>query len=188
MQTEKFGCKLCRDIQRHIVSYHKQASFFRCKVTNKFTGIRCDFECHVSLGCFTNHAKRVHGEFYNGISTAMEDEDSFSLEIIELNEREFEHSRICDLDRDLGKSRKKSEIKHRGELEDKIQQNFINGTKAADVFVARDFYKAGLSGVKNLIDKFPRRYKRKVAISSVGKKKLFHYIDLSEKLNVDFFE
>ena len=175
-----------RDIRRHIVNKHKQASFFRCKVTN--FGIRCDFECHVSLGCFTNHAKRVHGEFYNGISTAMEDEDSFSLEIIELNEREFEHSRICDLDRDLGKSRKKAEIKHRGEFEDKIQQNFIAGTKAADVFVARDFYKAGLSGVKDLIEKFPRRYKRNVAISSVGKKNLFHYINLSEKLNVDFFE
>ena len=118
----------------------------------------------------------------------MEDEESFSLEIIELNEREFEHSRVCDLDRDLGKARKKSEIKHRGELEDKIHQNFVNGTQAVNVLEARDFYKNGLSDWRTLVDKYPRRYKRKVAISSVGKKKLFHYIDLSEKLSVDFFE
>ena len=111
----------------------------------------------------------------------MEDEDSFDLEIIELNKRKFKHSRIFDPDRDLG------EIKHRGVFEDKIQENFIAGTKAADVFVERDFYKAGLSGVKDLIEKFPRRYKRNIAISSVGKKKLFHHINLSEKLNVDFF-
>ena len=97
----------------------------------------------------------------------MEDEDSFDLEIIELNKREFKHSRICDLDRDLGRSRKKVEIKHRGLFEDKIQENFIAGTKAADVFVARDFYKAGLSGVRDLIKKFPRRYKRKKSFTTL---------------------
>ena len=110
------------------------------------------------------------------------------MEIIELNEKESEHSHVCDLDRDLGKGRKKSEIKHRGELEDKIHQNFINGTKAVNVFEARDFYENGLSDWRTLDDKYPRRYKRKVVISSIQKKNLGHYNDLYEGLHVNFFE
>ena len=51
----------------------------------------------------------------------------------------------------------------------------------------RDNYKAGLSGVRDLIKKFPRRYKRNISNSSVGKKKIFPHINLSEKFNVDFF-
>ena len=50
------------------------------------------------------------------------------------------------------------------------------------------FYKTGLSDWRTLVDKYPRRYKRKVAISSIQKKNLGHYIDLSEKLRVNFFE
>ena len=115
-----------RDIRRHIVDKHEKASFLRCKVTN--FGIRCDFECHYSMACFTNHAKRIHGEFYNGISTTLDDEDSFELVIVELNQREFKHSYVCDKDRDMGRSSKKVEIKHRGLFEDKIQENFIAGS------------------------------------------------------------
>ena len=91
ISDSKYPCKLCkkkparmRDIRVHIVDKHEKASFFRCKVTN-FSGIRCDFECHYSMACFTNHTRRIHREFYNGIRTTLDDEDSFKLVIVELN-------------------------------------------------------------------------------------------------------
>ena len=142
----------------------------------------------MTFGCFTNHAKREHREYFDGIKTSMEEEEIFSLVIIDSNEKETNHNYTCVLDRDLGKARKKSEIKHRGELEDKIQENFIKGTKAVNVIAARDFYENGLSDWRTLDHKYPRRYKRKVAISSIQKKNLGYYVDLYEGLKVDFFE
>ena len=140
------------------------------------------------MACFTNHAKRIHGEFYNGISTTLDDEDSFELVIVELNQREFKHSYVCDKDREMGKFSKKVEIKYRSLFEDKVLENLVAGTKAADVVVARDHYKAGVSGVRDLMKKFPRGYKRNITNTSVGRKKIFHHMALSEKLNLDFFE
>ena len=195
VSDSKFSCKLCnknqgriRDIRKHIIRDHQKDSLFRCNARNKFTARRCNFECSMNFGCFTRHAKREHGEYFDGIESSMEEEEIFSLVIIDSNEKETKHNYTCVLDRNLEKARKKSEIKHRGEFEDKIQENFINGTKAVNVIAARDFYENGLSDWRTLNDKYPRGYKRKVAISSIQKKNLGHYIDLYEGLKVDFFE
>ena len=142
----------------------------------------------MNFGCFTRHAKREHGEYFDGIESSMEEEETFSLVIIDSNEKETKHNYTCLLNPDLGKIRKKSEIKHRGELKDKIHDNFIKGTEAVNVNVARDFYENGLSDWRTLDKKYPRTYKRKVANSSIKKKNLGYYIDLYEGLVVDFFE
>ena len=136
VSDSKFSCELCnknpgriRDIRKHIIKDHQKDSLFRCNARNKFTARRCNFECSMNFGCFTNHAKREHGEYFDGIESSMEEEEIFSLVIIDSNEKETKHNYTCVLDRDLGKARKKSEIKHRGELEDKIHQILLMALK-----------------------------------------------------------
>ena len=123
----------------------------------------------------------MHGEYYNGIHTKLEHEESFKLVFIELDQRESKHSHICLKDKAVNKASKKVEIKYRDLFEDKVLEDLVAGTKAENVVIARKHYNAGLVGVKDLLKKFPRRYKRKITYTTVGKKKSFiiwHYIKI----------
>ena len=187
MSESKISFKLCdknpgrvRDIKTHIIREHKKDSYFKCNAK------KCNFDCSINFGCFVRHAKREHGEYFEGRESSLEEEEIFSLVIIDSNEKETKHNSTCLLDRDLGKIRKKSEIKRRGELENKIHEKFTKGTEAVNVNVARNYYEGGLSDWRILDKKYPRTYKRQVANSSI--KKLGYYVDLCEDLIVDFFE
>ena len=131
----------------------------------------------MNFGCFVRHAKREHGEYFEGRESSLEEHEIFSLVIINSNEKETEYSKTCFLERDLGKIRKNFEIKRRNTIENKIQQKFTKGTEAvySNVNVARDHYEGALSDWKLLDKNYPRTYKRKAATSST--KGLFSYID-----------
>ena len=70
----------------------------------------------MNFGCFVRHAKREHGEYFEGRESSLEEDEIFSLVIIDSDEKETEHSKTCFLERDLGKIRNKCEIKRKKEL------------------------------------------------------------------------
>ena len=108
--------------------------------------------------------------------------------IVNSKKKETEHSKTCVLERDLGKIRKKVEIKRRNTIENKIQQKFTKGTEAvySNVNVARDYYEGQLSDWKLLVKNYPRTYKRKSSTSST--KRLCSYIDSYEDFMQTHFE
>ena len=191
ISDSKFPCKLCkknparmRDIRAHLVKQHKVGSFFKCKVKN-LSGMECDFYCHYSMACFNHHARAVHGEYFNGIHTKLEHEESFKLVFIELDQRESKHSDICLKAKSVNKTSKKAFIKKRDLFEDKVLEDLVAGTVAENVVIRRKHYNAGLVSVKNLQKEFPRRYKRKVNNTTLGKKEIFYRLDLCVKLETD---
>ena len=98
--------------------------------------------------------------------------------IINPKKKETKHNKTCVLESDLGKIRKKVEIKRRSTIAKKAVYTDVN--------VARDLYEGALS-VWELLDKnYPRTYKRKAATSST--KGIFSYIDSYENLMQSHFE
>ena len=81
----------------------------------------------------------------------------------------------------MNKTSKKAYIKKRDLFEDKVLEDLVAGTVADDVVIRRKHYNAGLVGVKNLQKEFPRRYKRKVNNTTLGKKEIFYHFDLYER-------
>ena len=108
VSESKISCELCdknpgrvRDIRTHIIREHQKDSYFKCNARNKFNARRCNFECSMNFECFTRHAKREHGEYFEGRESSLEEEEIFSLVIIDSNEKETKHNSTCLLDRDL---------------------------------------------------------------------------------------
>ena len=143
--------------------------------------MECDFYCHYSMACFNHHARVVHGEYFNGIHTKLDDEESFELAFVDLDQREFKHSDICLKAKSVNKTSKKSFIKKRDLCEYKVLEDFVAGTVADDVVMKRKH----LVGVERLEKDFPRRYKRKLNNTTLGKKDIFYHLDLCEKLEAD---
>ena len=85
----------------------------------------------------------------------------------------------------MNKTSKKSFIKKRDLCEDKVLEDFVAGTVADDVVIKRKHYNAGLVGVKRLQKDFPRRYKRKLNNTTLGKMDICYHLDLFEKLETD---
>ena len=121
VSESKIACELCdkkpgrvRDIRTHIKTKHQKQSYF------KGNAKKCNFDCSINFGCFVRHAKREHGEYFDGRSSSLEEHELFSLVIVNSKKKETEHSKTCVLERDLGKIRKKVEIKRRNTIENKI--------------------------------------------------------------------
>ena len=147
-----------------------------------------DFYCYYSMACFNDYARAVYGEYFNGIHTKLEHKESFELVFIELDQRESKHSDICLKAKSVKKTSKKAFIKKRYLFEDKVLEDLVAGTVADDVVIRRKHYNAGLVGVKNLQKEFPRRYKRKVNNTTLGKKEIFYHLALYEKLETDLLK
>ena len=169
VSESKISCKLCdknpgrvRDIRKHLVTQHQKESYFKCKAR------RCNFVCSISLACFVKHANREHGEFFDGRSSSFEDHEFFNLVIINPKKKETMHNKTCDLESEIGNSKKKRQIKRRSTIESKILRKFTQITESVctDVNVAKDLYEDAFSDWKLLDRNYPRTYKRKVAASS----------------------
>ena len=129
---------------------------------------RCDFVCSISLACFTMHASREHGEYFDGRSTKLQEHKLFKLVIINPKKKENMHNKTFDLESEIENSKKKREIKRRSTGENKILRKFskITDTVCTDVNVAKELYEGAFSDWKVLDIKYPRTQKRKVAASS----------------------
>ena len=108
---------------------------------------RCDFVCSIKLSCFTMHAIRHHGEYFEGRSTKLQEHKLFKLVIINPKKKENMHNKTCDLESEIGNSKKKRQIKRRSTGENKILRKFtqITDSVCTDVNVAKDLYEGAFS-------------------------------------------
>ena len=82
VSESKISCVLCdknpgrvRDIRTHIIRDPQKDRYFKCNARNKFNARRCNFLCSMNFGCFTRHAKREHGQYFEGRKSSLEEEE-----------------------------------------------------------------------------------------------------------------
>ena len=179
-----YPCRFCpdknaarvRDIRKHLVDVHNSWSFFKCEEILA-NGEICNFYCHHGLGCFVHHAEIVHNNFYYGASTRLDEEDSFSLILCDLDQKQKTHSVICKEAKAVNRNSKKSFMRRRGECEEKILENFLAGSVSTDLKEKMKHYRAGFTEVKRLLKEFPRRHNRLTENTTLKKKEFQFYLD-----------
>ena len=179
-----YPCRFCpgknaarvRDIRKHLVAVHSSWSFFKCEEILA-NGEVCNWYCHHGLGCFIHHAEIVHMNFYHGASTRLDEEDSFSLVLCKLDQKQKTHSVICKEAKAVNRNSKKCFWRKREKLEDKILEKFLVGSVSTDFNEKVKHYKAGFSEYKRLLKEFPRRHNRLTENTTLKKKEFKFHLD-----------
>ena len=93
-ETE-ISCELCptvkgrvRDIRKHLRKKHKLESFFKCMDSE------CDFVCSINFSCFTMHAIRCHGEYFQGRGTNLDKNKLFKLLTVNAKRKQLQPNQL----------------------------------------------------------------------------------------------
>ena len=107
----QISCELCtvkgrvRDIRTHLKKKHKLESFFKCMDS------KCNFVCSVNFSCFTMHAIRFHGEYFQGRGTNLDKERLFKLLTVNAKGKQNKHSQWCLEESEIKNKKKRQEIR-----------------------------------------------------------------------------
>ena len=95
VSESQLKCQLCsvkgriRDIRTHLKNKHQLDSYFMCMDS------KCNFVCSVNFSCFTIHAIRFHGEYFQGCGTNLDKERLFKLLTVNAKRKHNKHSQWC---------------------------------------------------------------------------------------------
>ena len=118
-------CELCttvkgrvRDIRKHLREKHNLESFFKCMDSE------CDFVCSINFSCFTMHAIRCHGEYFQGRGTNLEKHRLFKLLTVNAKRKQNKHSQMCVDESEIENFKKRREIRRRSAAEARVLKKF----------------------------------------------------------------
>ena len=124
------------------------------------------------IGIFYSPCRNSAYEFLPWTSTKLDEEDSFSLVLCKLDQKQKTHSVICKEAKAVNRNSKKCFMRRRGECEDKILEKFLVGSVSTDFNEKMKHYKAGFSEYKRLLKEFPRRHNRLTENTTLKKKRV----------------
>ena len=140
----------------------------------------CDFVCSINFSCFTMHAIRCHGEYFQGRGTKLEKHRLFKLLTVNAKRKQNMHSQVC-LDKSETENFKKTrEIRRRSAAEARVLKKFskITDSVRLDVNLAKELYEEAIADWEMLVMRYPRTQVRKVA--STYNRQLLSYIETYE--------
>ena len=131
----------------------------------------CNFVRSKDFNCFTNHAIRIHEEYFQGRKTNLDSERLFKLCTLNAKIKPNKHSRWCLEESEIENKKKKQQIRRRNTAEKRIQSKFSKITSAVrlDVNLAYKLYLEVIDDYETLKIEFPRIQVRNV-VSAFDKK------------------
>ena len=149
VSESKILCELCptnvegrvRDIRKHLRTKHQKESFFKCMDR------RCDFVCSIKLSCFTMHAIRCHGEYFQGRATKLQEHRLFKLVTVNAKKKENMHNKTCVKESEIENFKKTHDIRRRSAAEARILKKFskITDSVRLDVNLAKELYEEAIA-------------------------------------------
>ena len=136
------------------------------------------------FSCFTNHAIRIHEEYFQGRKINLDSERLLKLCTLNAKIKANKHSRFCLEESDFENKKKKKQIRRRNSAEKRILTKFSKITPAIrlNVNLAYQRYLEVIDDYETLKIEFPRTQVRNVL--SAFNQKVLEYLNIYEEFNL----
>ena len=140
----------------------------------------CNFVCSIIFLCFTFHAIRCHGEYFQGCGSNLEKNRLFKLLTVNAKRMQNKHSQMCVDESEIENFKKRREIRRRSAAEARVLKKFskITDSVRLNVNLAKELYEEAIADWEMLVMRYPRTQVRKVA--STYNRQLVTYIETYE--------